>query len=1122
VASKRNLPTHTLKAIKKYKTIITMKFFFIITLFLISFVSFSQSDTLLFKREDLSSRIQFETNSVIDKKTGKIPVEDLRQARLKANYKNLQSTNAAIPNVNWYERGPSNIGGRVRPIVFDPNDPLKKKVWAGGASGGLWYNNDITDANSSWNKVNDLWQNLLVNSIAFDPSNSQIIYATTGEYEIGIYSYYSEIGGGIYKSTDGGQSWILLNSTIPNDNSGTIGYSMQYIKKIIINNLGHLFIGTKDGLLKSTDGGLTWTRPNLVSATTYDIEIANTGIIYCAVRGGIGAGNLFKSHDNGNTWINISPDIESEYSERRIEIGLSNATNENNQFIYVIYASFNERLLKKSINGGKEWTTIESPRYEDGENFTSVQAYYNLAIAIHPQNPNHIFFAGTNLARSIDGGLTWNFPPYYWRNHPDYHNIVFRPSNFNQILVATDGGIYFSENSGDSNHTNPSFEARNKGLNITQFYSVAIRNIAGDGYVIAGAQDNFTQRLNGNYKSVSESESINGGDGTLCFIDQDEPEIKISSSQGGRFFIESPESQYFLNVIAGDFIHHADYDSQSNTFYTRYNEDYTNSQTVFAKLKITGNTFNLSYFNAPQAFYTKIKVGKAPNTVFLIASDWSCFIRKITNLDLPTPTSTCIATGNQMPISDISNIDIGTDDNELLVTSSSYSSYTKSIYYTNNGGQTWISKDENNYGFPNIPIRDGLFNPQNTSQVLLATELGVWSTNDIKASNPAWQQSNNQLANVRCNMLKYRASDGIVAVATYGRGIFFTDVFQKPNLKWISIQIAPWRNIEVYKGFCKGVTQPLEFNNSGNFNSGNIFSVELSDNNGNFSNPTIIGTGTTSPIQVTFPTNIADGHGFRLRVVSSNPNIISNLSGKFALFSSGLVYLNQPTLCFGGRGSIVASITPINAKGTFSWVGPNGFSSNQRDLEFINSNSNHAGIYTLTSNFNGVCSNQSSYSINVTVSNPPTISLTNTGPYTDGQTIRLDVVGANNTKYYTLPHPFNDRISSSNSFVTLSTSYYSTHIGGKFKVFGRLNSTGCWGIASSNVIVNSNCGDNKVIDKSIYNKTTISATQTITSNKWILDGANANFNSGQKIEFTPGFEVKKGGVFQAQVGGCNN
>ena len=130
----------------------------------------------------------------MDPSTGEVPYGRLEVARSVVKTKLAQPQFAPTPTA-WTERGPNNIGGRTRAILFDPGDPDKKKVWAGGVSGGLWFNLDITDAGSSWVHVDEfLGKTWPSSSLAYDPSNPQVMYAGTGEYNQGT------LGGGIWKN----------------------------------------------------------------------------------------------------------------------------------------------------------------------------------------------------------------------------------------------------------------------------------------------------------------------------------------------------------------------------------------------------------------------------------------------------------------------------------------------------------------------------------------------------------------------------------------------------------------------------------------------------------------------------------------------------------------------------------------------------------------------------------------------------------------------------------------------------------------------------------------------------------------------------------------------------------
>ncbi|MFY8068047.1 MAG: WD40/YVTN/BNR-like repeat-containing protein, partial [Flavobacterium sp.] len=149
---------------------------------------------------------EMEWELTMDPLTGKPTPEKLIQVREQLQRERQQALAVGrVPgdasNNNWIERGPNNVGGRVRAIMFDPNDATYKRVFAGGVSGGLWVNNDIT-TNTAWTRVN-VPENLSVSAITYDPNNTNIFYLGTGESYVG-----GDVNGdGVWKSTNGGTTW---------------------------------------------------------------------------------------------------------------------------------------------------------------------------------------------------------------------------------------------------------------------------------------------------------------------------------------------------------------------------------------------------------------------------------------------------------------------------------------------------------------------------------------------------------------------------------------------------------------------------------------------------------------------------------------------------------------------------------------------------------------------------------------------------------------------------------------------------------------------------------------------------------------------------------------------------
>lgn len=765
--------------------------FFLGISFMVYSTSFAQLKSMT-KADDPIKRINSEKELIKDPVTGIIPVDELVKAHVQLKQRFNRDPKLAISGITWYERGPNNIGGRTRALMMDPNDATNKRIWAGGVAGGLWYNNDITASGSGWTRINDFWDNLAISWITYDPSNTNIFYAGTGE---GWFNVDAVEGGGIWKTTDGGTTWNVLTATIPNFASpSNQQFAFQTVQKIVVNPAGKVFAATQYGVWQSSDKGTTWTLSHAPSGTVSspanfcsDLEYVG-GILYAGFGRGSGT-SVCKSLDNGATWTTITP---PSVTGGRTELAVGSAGTiyavSDNDFSTISY-------FRKSTNGGTTWTNVAIPTAANlTTDVTSGQAWYDLILAVHPTNDNLVFIGGASHARSTDGGTTWFCFPYSNPVHPDHHNFIFRTGSTNQMVLANDGGVYYSTNYADAAITATtsafSFATRNKDYNVMQPYAVAMKNINNDGYILQGNQDNGTTYMTAAYQTIGGGTSAFGGDGMLCFIDQNEPNILIGSLQFKQHYTINPTTNQAFAFLAptdhdedtftdGQFFNPCDYDHTNNIFYSNVkNSDATGTTYPFSRSVVTAYdsvTSSLVNVTASTANMTISFVKASPYTAHTIYfGTTSGRLWKVTGMN-----GTPVATQLVQKTGAVSCIEFGASDNEIILVHSSYN--VTSVWYSSDGGVTWIDKDATGHGLPNIPIRYALFNPLDRKQVLLATELGVWSTTDITATNPGWQPTNASLANVRCDMLRYRSADNTVAVATHGRGIFTTKLPSCPT-----------------------------------------------------------------------------------------------------------------------------------------------------------------------------------------------------------------------------------------------------------------------------------------------------------------------------------------------------
>lgn len=730
------------------------------------------------------------------------PTPEVLIPTLQNLYKPGISTRAAagISATPWVERGPNNVGGRTRALAWDPWDASGKKVWAGGVSGGLWYNNDITSASSKWVPVQSLWSNLSISAIAFGPIGKDTIYVGTGE-PIGSSSFTRGLG--IWKSTDGGKTFSMLTSTsifyycsdivVRNENGQSVVYAT-----IIPNYYQGAWHGSADyGLYRSTNGGSTWTNvgPTASNSSKYcfsDMELAADGRLWLGTTKNIGTGfdlgggRVMYTDDGTNfnvVFKGYQSGTSSSQSSGRVEIACAPSSK------YTVYAAIERAGALDSIvvttNRGSTFGAKTEPDDADNgitaKDFTRGQAWYDLILAVDPNDSSTCIIGGVDLFRTTNKGSNWT-QISKWSNNPnlntlscplvhaDQHAISYKPGSSSAVIFGCDGGVYYSSSISSASSSSTAISSRNKGYNVTQFYWGDFAAGSGSNEMIAGAQDNGSQRFTS--AGVNSTTEVTGGDGAFCFISPSNSSKQISSYVYNTYYYTldnwSNANSFISKSNLGKFINPAEWDDNGPGLFTHrssgmlYRKKLTTSPGALDSITYKSSSSDLTsaiYAQVLSNGKTRLLVGNDAGTVYITQDAWAT---------TPTFTSKLIQSGT------ISGFNaVGTSDTMAVV----FSNYgTTNILTSVNGGSTWTGRDGN---LPNMPVWGIVLNPQKPGQAIIATELGTWGTTNLFAASPTWTADTAGIGPVKVATIRYRKSDQMLMAVTHGRGVFTNDGWSK-------------------------------------------------------------------------------------------------------------------------------------------------------------------------------------------------------------------------------------------------------------------------------------------------------------------------------------------------------
>ncbi|HEY0048661.1 MAG TPA: FG-GAP-like repeat-containing protein [Pyrinomonadaceae bacterium] len=695
--------------------------------------------------------------------TGEIPADARRNAWASRPVDARLSETSAAPPV-WQSIGPratesdiDNWGltsGRINAIAVSPSNP--QLILVGAATGGIWRS---IDGGANFSPTTDNQVDLSVGSIAFAPSDNSIVYAGLGDKSSNYF------GSGVLKSTDGGQSWTRVsNATLPSPgrvsqievdsaNPNRV-YAAQYT-----NRQGNGSFAS--GFYYSIDGGVNWTKTIAGLARDLIKHPTQPNTLYLGMARVDGTtpttGGVFKSDNGGQSWTRIYTAPFAATSNIKIAV-----TPAAPQSLYVLSGSTAPAgaRLETSANEGGMWTNR-------GSNFDIGQLSYNFYLFVHPTNPSIIFVGTRDLWRSVNGGtnftnitnnfsITGAYNPFNSRAHPDQHHFYISSSDPNIIYLANDGGFYKSTDGAGS------FQSLNASLNLTMFTSLDLHPTDAS-RTYGGTQDNGNQRRRG---GELWREFISG-DGGQIVVDPIDPGIVYAT------YVRHVIDRWSSNTDVYDLPigNSAVFNNDPVAFYPPFVGNDVNSNLYFGtnRLYISANR-GLTWTPPAGALDLTFGGGDVLSAIAVAKSDTnviytgSSFGRAM--------VSTAAGGGftqitNGLPARFIKSIVVSPSNPSVAyLTVSGFDS--GHVFKTINAGANWTDISGN---LPNIPTNTLVIDPRDPNTLYVGTDIGVFRS---LTDGGTWETFNNGMPPVIVSELDINAG-GLLQAGTYGRGAYQID-----------------------------------------------------------------------------------------------------------------------------------------------------------------------------------------------------------------------------------------------------------------------------------------------------------------------------------------------------------